>query len=114
MKQVIVIRMDLTLGKGKTAAQAAHASLQSAEKCRKRHPDVYKKWEWEGQKKVVLEIETEEELLHLYEQVKSKIPAALVKDAGLTQVPPETVTCVGIGPWEDEEIDRYTGDLRLL
>ncbi|MEA1993853.1 MAG: peptidyl-tRNA hydrolase Pth2 [Euryarchaeota archaeon] len=114
MKQVIVVRTDLDLGKGKVAAQVAHASLKAAERCRKNHPNTYAEWEREGQKKVVLKIGNKKDLLELYEQIKRQIPAALIRDAGMTQIPPGTVTCVGIGPWGDEEIDRYTGELKLL
>jgi len=114
MKQVIVIRNDLKLGKGKIAVQVAHASLSSAEICKKNHPSIYKEWLEEGQKKIVLKIENKEKLLELYERIKEEIPAVLIRDAGMTQVPPGTITCMGIGPWKDEEIDRYTGELKLL
>jgi PTH2 family peptidyl-tRNA hydrolase len=114
MKQVMVIRSDLDLGKGKIAVQVAHASLQAAERCRDRHPSLYKEWEEGGGKKVVLKIGSREELLRLYEKIKRKMPAALIKDAGLTQIPPGTVTCAGFGPWKDEELDRYTVELPLL
>ncbi|MCK4247113.1 MAG: peptidyl-tRNA hydrolase Pth2 [Methanomicrobia archaeon] len=114
MKQVIAIRADLKLGKGKIASQVAHASLTSAERCRKKYPDVYDKWVYEGQKKIVLKIENKKKLLELYEKAKRKIPTILIKDAGMTQISPETITCIGIGPWKDEEIDEYTGNLKLL
>ena len=114
MKQVIVFRADLDLGKGKIAAQVAHASHRAAERCRVAQPSVYEQWEENGEKKVVLKVESEKELLELYERVRRKIPSSLIKDAGLTQLPPGTITCIGIGPWEDEEVDRYTGDLSLL
>ncbi|MCD6467684.1 MAG: peptidyl-tRNA hydrolase [Methanomicrobia archaeon] len=114
MKQIIVIRADLKLGKGKIASQVAHASLASAELCRKNYPDIYNKWLYEGQKKIVLKIENKEKLLELYERVKREIPTVLIKDAGMTQISPDTITCIGIGPWKDEEIDRHTGSLKLL
>ncbi len=112
MKQAIVMRTDLKMGKGKIAAQACHASLNSYKKADK--SDV-RKWEFEGQKKVVLKVSSEEELLELYSLIKSSgLPCSLITDAGHTQIEPSTRTCLGVGPCSDEDIDRLTGDLKLL
>jgi len=51
MKQVIVIRTDLDMGKGKIAAQVGHACVLGAEHVRKSHPEWYSEW-WNGQEKV--------------------------------------------------------------
>lgn len=114
MKQVIVIRKDLGLGKGKLAAHIAHASLAGYKLVKKKNPNVIKKWEAEGEKKIVVKIESEKALLELYEKVKKTLPAALIRDAGLTQIPAGTITCIAIGPWGDAEIDAFTKDLKLL
>lgn len=112
MKQAIVMRTDLKMGKGKIAAQACHASLNSFKKADKN--DI-RKWELEGQKKVVLKVSSERELLELFSLVKETgLPCSLITDAGHTQIEPSTRTCLGIGPGSDEEIDRLTGDLKLL
>ena len=114
MKQVIVVRSDLKMGKGKIAAQVAHASLSAAEMAQ-RKPAWYEAWKDEGQAKVVLRTQSEAELRDLFQRAKrAGIPAALVEDRGLTQVEPGTVTCLGIGPGPDGEIDAITGNLRLL
>ncbi|MDG6953599.1 MAG: peptidyl-tRNA hydrolase [Nitrososphaerota archaeon] len=114
MKQVIVVRSDLKMGKGKIAAQAAHASLSAAEMAQ-RKPAWYEVWKEEGQAKVVLRTQSEAELRELFQRAKrAGLPAALVEDRGLTQVEPGTVTCLGIGPGPDGEIDAITGNLRLL
>lgn len=112
MKQVIVMRTDLKMGKGKIAAQACHASLNSYKKASKRS---VRQWESFGQKKVVLKISSKEELLKLYHIIKeSGLPCALITDAGHTQIEPSTVTCLGVGPAMDSEIDKLTGHLKLL
>ena len=115
MKQAIVVRSDLGMGKGKLAAQAAHASLSAAEMTFNSRPSWYEDWKSEGQKKVVLKVGSESELDELYSMARhAKLPAALVVDRGLTQVEPGTVTCLGIGPGPDGEVDGITGKLKLL
>ena len=115
MKQAIVVRSDLRMGKGKVAAQVAHASLASAESARERKADWYDGWKEEGQAKIVLKVETEAELNELFRKAKSAgLPASLIQDKGLTQVEPGTVTCLGVGPGPDAAIDEITGKLKLL
>lgn len=112
MKQVIVMRTDLKMGKGKIAAQACHASLNAYKNSNKIN---VRKWELEGQKKVVVKVSSEEELLDLYMQVKPmQIPYALITDAGHTQIDPNTKTCLGLGPADDDVLDELTGHLKLL
>lgn len=112
MKQVIVMRTDLKMGKGKIAAQACHASLNCYKNADK---SKIKAWELSGQKKVVLKISSKEELLELNNIVKqTNLPHSLITDAGHTQIEPATITCLGIGPGCDDEIDKLTGHLKLL
>ncbi len=114
LKQAIVVRSDLDLGKGKIAAQVAHASLSAYRKAELADKWVARRWEAEGQKKVVLKVGSEQELLALYEKMKREIPCALIRDAGHTQVEPGTVTCFGAGPAEEAKIDKYAKELKLL
>lgn len=112
MKQIIVMRADLNMSRGKIAAQACHASLGAYKKADDR---TLKTWESEGEKKVVLKVNSLEELFQIYELVKvTNIPIYLVHDAGHTEIPKSTVTCLGIGPDEDEKIDKITQELKLL
>ena len=109
-KQVIVVRNDLKLSKGKLAAQASHASVSAMLKSKLKDP-----WLREGQKKVVLKVASQEELFEIYEDAKSMgLPTALIRDMGLTEIPPNTVTCIGIGPEKEEVLDRVTGHLKML
>ena len=111
-KQAIVIRKDLKLSKGKAVAQGCHASIEAYDKADNK---IRASWKAEGAKKVVLMIETEQELTDLFMTAKEqKLPAALITDAGLTEIPAGTKTAVGIGPAENEKIDKLTGSLPLL
>lgn len=112
MKQAIVMRTDLKMGKGKIAAQACHASICCFKKSSK---EDLRKWELSGQKKVVLKVQSEEELLELYSLFRaSTLASCLITDAGHTQIDPSTKTCIGLGPGPDEEIDNLVGHLKLL
>ena len=114
-KQVILVREDLAMSKGKTCAQVAHASLGSAEIAMEKCKSWYNAWKKEGQKKVVLKVKDEEEMRYYYEMAKKDmLPCYLVIDAGLTELPPHTPTALGIGPAPNEKIDRLTGKLKLL
>lgn len=114
-KQTIVIRTDIQMSVGKLAAQACHASLEAALKAMKSHPDIFEAWLREGAKKVVLRVESLEELLRLREKAERLgIPNALITDRGLTELPPGTVTALAVGPAESSLVDRVTGRLRLL
>ncbi len=101
IKQVIVVRKDLNMRKGKMSAMSAHASMKvffdkmipfSTEN------DIYKNLyhcnftpemvDWMNGifKKIVVSCDSEEELLYLYERAKDKrIPSAIIEDNGLTE-----------------------------
>jgi len=116
IKQVIVVRSDLKMGKGKVAAQVAHAALDAAEAARRKHPAWYESWREQGQAKVVLKTDGGEAALEeLQKQARTVgLPASLIQDRGLTQLDPGTTTCLGIGPAPSDEIDKVTGNLKLL
>lgn len=114
-KQVIAVRTDLGMSKGKTAVQVAHGAISSAERARIIKEPVWRAWLKEGQKKVVVKVSTESALITLNRQAAmDDLPHALIKDAGMTELPPGTATVVGIGPAKSEEIDKITGELKLL
>ncbi len=111
-KQVILVRHDLKLPKGKLAAQVSHASLEAALKSQR---GVLDEWRSEGGKKVVLKAAGLDELRR-YDAMarKEKLITALITDAGHTTVEPGTITCLGIGPDREEKIDKVTGLLKIL
>lgn len=111
-KQVILVRQDLKLDKGKMAAQAAHASVESVLRSDK---EIIKKWRNQGMKKVVLKVKDEKELMKYNEEAKDfNLKTAVITDAGKTRIAPGTVTCLGIGPDDEEKIDRITGNLKMF
>jgi PTH2 family peptidyl-tRNA hydrolase len=114
-KQVIAVRTDLDMSRGKIAVQVAHGALSAAERARVTRQDVWKAWLDEGQKKVAVKVASEKELLDLKRlAVVHRLPNALIRDAGMTELPPGTITVVGIGPGLSDEIDKVTGSLKLL
>lgn len=111
-KQAIVVRKDLKWGKGKLAAQAAHASVGAAMLCDQKLIDA---WMEEGAKKVVLRVKDEKEMRAVQAAAKKiKLPCFLVRDAGKTQLKAGTVTALGVGPAKEREVDLATGKLKLL
>jgi PTH2 family peptidyl-tRNA hydrolase len=111
-KQAIVVRDDLKLPKGKLAAQASHAAVEAMMRSDK---DIVKAWRSEGMKKIVVKVKDQKELLQINQQAKDfGLTTATITDAGMTVVEPGTMTCLGIGPDEEEKVDRIIGKLKLL
>jgi PTH2 family peptidyl-tRNA hydrolase len=110
MKQSILVRDDIEMGRGKTAAQVAHASLLAS---RKAKDNLVKNWLEEGGKKIVLRVNSESELRRIINSVEN-IPADMIEDFGYTVLKPGTLTAGAIGPAGEEKIDEYTGQLELL
>jgi len=113
-KLVIVIRKDLKLSSGKMAVQVAHAAVSCAMRARARKPKLFSEWLSEGQRKIVVKVEDLKALLDVEKKAASEgLVTERIVDAGLTEVPPGTVTCVGIGPARADEVDKVTGHLKL-
>lgn len=131
IKQVIVVRKDLNMRKGKIAAQVAHASMKVIldlfweEPQLKSTMKMYKifdmespeyKWLKDKFTKICVSVDSEQELIDIYEKAKGKgMLCSLIEDSGATEfkgVP--TKTCCAIGPDESHKIDMITGHLKLL
>ncbi|MCL2550281.1 MAG: peptidyl-tRNA hydrolase Pth2 [Methanimicrococcus sp.] len=111
-KQCVVMRTDLKLSPGKLAVQVAHAAVSAAEWADKRDLEA---WKDGGQKKVVLKAANLQELFELKEKARREgLPTALITDAGRTEIAPGTITVLGIGPAQEEKIDKITGHLKML
>lgn len=128
-KQVIVIRKDLKMRRGKECAQAAHASMATL---LNRKTD-YKKnedgtaeitlslteamdaWLSGHFVKICVTVNSEAELLDIYQKAKDAgLPCSLIQDSGFTEFHGQkTYTTVGIGPADAADIDPITGKLQL-
>lgn len=114
-KCVVLVRTDIKMSKGKTAAQVAHAAVSCALQSLKRHPSVFSEWNSGGQKTVALKVASKQDLFLFKEAAEARgIVTGLVTDAGRTEVEPGTVTCLGIGPAKESQIDGITGELAML
>ena len=114
-KMVIVMRTDLKMSVGKMIAQACHAAVSCSEEAKRTQTKHWRRWRDEGAKKVALQADSLEELEELAKKAESlDITYVLIQDAGHTEVPPGTTTCIGIGPHQEQFIDKVTGNLPLL
>lgn len=132
IKQVIVMRKDLNMRKGKMVAQGAHASMKVffdkmteqdngglGDGLVTKTLDLNKEeFEWVNGlfTKICVSVNSEQELTDIYAAAKQAgLNVALIEDSGLTEfhgIP--TKTCLAIGPNSSEEIDKITGNLQLL
>lgn len=136
-KQVLVVRKDLNMRKGKIAAQCAHASMKVLlDKMVWRAPltpngelqgpasltldcDPHgPMWEWLTGKftKICVYVNSEEELLSIHAKALALgLPCALIADSGATEFKGvETNTVVAVGPALSENVDQVTAGLPLL
>jgi PTH2 family peptidyl-tRNA hydrolase len=112
-KMVLVVRTDLGMGKGKIAAQVAHAAVAAV--LTGPHGPVFEAWLRAGQPKVVLKVPGEPDLAELCAHAaEAGLPVQVIRDAGRTQVASGTATCCAIGPALSADVDPVTSALSLL
>lgn len=143
IKQVIIVRKDLNMRKGKIASQVAHASMKVLLDLMKK--STQSRWieKWNGSSmevkdtirtleipeasylnqwlngsfaKIVVSCNSEDELLALqFKAVNEFLLTAAITDEGATEFNGvPTMTCLAIGPNSSERIDKITGHLKLL
>jgi peptidyl-tRNA hydrolase, PTH2 family len=115
-KQAIIVRKDLGMGTGKIAGQVAHAAVQAAHKIRIYNYEWYNSWLYDDdppQTKIVLKVNSSSELIKFTHEIPLNY-LAFIHDAGKTQIEPNTLTCIGIGPLPNDDIDPIIKDLKLL
>lgn len=128
-KQIIAIRKDIRMGKGKLAAQVAHASMKTIldfadrSMCDGQITLTFGPYgamaEWlfdERFTKICVGVEDEKELDMLMESAKvAQLPCSMIIDNGLTEFNGvATKTCIAIGPAYPHDIDPITRHLKLL
>jgi len=112
---VVVVRGELRLTAGKAAVQVAHAAVLLSRRAEAQARREFEAWWAAGQRKVALEVGTLAELEEVERKARAAgIPTVWVEDAGFTEVPPGTRTCLGLGPAPDSVLDPVTGALPLL
>lgn len=114
-KMVLVVRTDLGMSKGKIAAQCSHAAVGAFEKAQKRDPEALKIWQCDGQAKVAVKTDSLDELKQIAENAsKLGLITYMIRDAGRTQIAPNSVTVLSVGPAPKDVVDGVTGHLKLL
>jgi peptidyl-tRNA hydrolase, PTH2 family len=112
LAQYIVMNNSLGMDKGKMVAQGAHAAVSVLEKVDK---EIIVDWKKHGMKKIVLKINSTEELVELFQTVKrARLPAMLITDAGRTQLTPGSKTAFACGPISEEDGQKFFSELKLL
>ena len=111
----LIVRADLNLSAGKTAVQCAHAAVQCALQARRKHARLMERWSLYGARKICLVVDDLSSLHRLASEAQNaNLSYHLVQDAGHTEVPPGTITVLGIGPAPRRSLDLITGDLSTL
>ncbi len=114
-KLVVVVRGELRLTAGKAAVQVAHAAVMLARRAEEHDHREFEAWYAEGQRKIALVVPTLRDLEEVERRARDAgIPTVWVEDAGLTEVPAGTRTCLGLGPAPDRTLEPVTGALELL
>ncbi len=114
-KMVVVVRKDLKMSKGKLCSQVSHAVLKCGLKSKKQKSKIFSIWEKEGSKKIILKVNSLEELISLKNDLDSNnIINSLIKDAGKTFFDEPTITVLAAGPDSEERLNNFFGDLKLL
>ncbi|MEQ8821190.1 MAG: aminoacyl-tRNA hydrolase [Sumerlaeia bacterium] len=119
MKQIIVMRTDLNMRKGKMIAQGAHAAMAFlAHRVRSSAPltDEQRAWIDGAFTKVCVRVESEEALQAIHARaLEHGLESHLIVDSGKTEFKGlPTATCCAIGPDRPERLEEVTGALKLL
>ena len=115
LKMVFVVNHELKMGKGKIAAQVAHAAVKATLACGEQDPSLLDVWFKTGQKKICVKGDSAHHLDQLSSDAKKNgILVNKIHDAGHTQIPAGSFTVLALGPCRDEDVEIITGDLKLL
>jgi PTH2 family peptidyl-tRNA hydrolase len=110
---VLIARKDLKLSAGKLAVQCSHAATSCALAANKSEKRLLERWKNDGARKICLQINDLISLQKLAGQAQAaNLITHIVKDAGHTEIPPGTITVLGIGPGPRRSIDALVQDLK--
>uniref|UniRef100_A0A383VZJ1 peptidyl-tRNA hydrolase n=1 Tax=Tetradesmus obliquus TaxID=3088 RepID=A0A383VZJ1_TETOB len=115
LKMVLCVNQSLKKGKGKIGAQCAHAAICAVLQLLASDESLFVRWEQCGQRKIVVKVQDAQCMEALAAAAAAAGHAAyIMRDAGRTQVAPDSQTVLALGPAPEAEIDRLTGHLQLL
>ena len=115
IKMVILVNMRLKMKCGKIASQCCHASNNAIHRMKFKDRNIFNIWNNTGQKTIIVKANDEEHFLEIKEKLdKKNIQNTIIKDMGLTQIEPGSITTMAVGPYFENEIDEIIGDLKLL
>ena len=117
IKQILIVRDDLKMPKGKLLAQACHSSISflcDILRSGGSLSDLEKEWIDDGFAKIVLKVNSEQELLDIHQKaIGLGLKSYLITDNGKTFFREPTTTFLAIGPDQSEKIDEITSKLKL-
>lgn len=114
-KMVLCVNQELSMGKGKIAAQCCHAAVGCYKRAKKQCPKALHAWEYSGCAKIALKCPTQDELeLIAAKAMERDIPFYLVMDAGRTQIAAGSRTVLGLGPAPAYIFEDVTSHLKLM
>ncbi len=124
LKQAIIVNKGIKMGVGKIAGQCCHGEtlyMKHIHSGKATYETVNRYYNWLAEevepiglmKKIVLKA-TKEEMEHIISVLNGQVWFALVFDKGLTQISPESNTCIIVEPLPEEEYDKLFRHLKLL
>ncbi|KAJ6638283.1 putative peptidyl-tRNA hydrolase 2 [Pseudolycoriella hygida] len=114
-KMLLIVRNDLKMGKGKIAAQCGHAAVGAYQTAIKRFPRLVRLWDSNGCPKIAVKCESKAEIIELRNKAQAmNFNTCMIRDAGRTQVEPNTITVLAVGPANSQDLDTITRHLKLL
>ncbi|KNC81125.1 hypothetical protein, variant [Sphaeroforma arctica JP610] len=112
---VLVVNMGLKMGKGKVAAQCAHAAVKAYKSTLKKNPALLRAWVDNGQPKICVKADNDDIFFAVAEHAQALgLGSHMIADAGRTQIAAGSCTVVGVGPGPVHLVNKVTGHLKLL
>lgn len=116
-KQVIALRNDLNLSKSEILRIIAWTSFESAKKAQTKSPKKFSNWLNFGQKKIVIKIKDETELINLKTNIERKkktvVVPFIIQKSDLNEKNKANIVALGIGPDEEKNLREFTNLYKL-